>query len=191
MDVGRRRAQILGKIEQLKSELLSLDEPKAEKRRGGRPVRGLLLDALDDLGLPAYSREAQQFLRSVTGEWIEPTRFSSLRMKERDAFDRKAGRTVYMGCAITERGEAVKRLLVRSDWLLEDRVVASTTGRCQYLRMTEKLCTIFLERLSIITDESTFRLLIADHARDLPGVNFRRDRWEPEKWRERLSRDAS
>ena len=194
LDVERRKQELRRLIEEHQRELSALEGGSVPKggrrddssgaRRIARPLRAIVLDALEDLQTPAYTREIMQYVAAVYGERPEPTRFGGLRQKEQDAYLAGRTRTVFICCGVTETGESIKRLLARSDWDLMDRVIAPTTGRTQYLRVTRRLCDLALQRPHLIADFETFKLVVADHARDLPGVNFKRAQWEPEKWRE-------
>ena len=65
------------------------------------------------------------YIEARTGDKIQPTRFGVLARDERNSFNSSRTRPVYLGFALTSvRGEAIKRLLVRSDWELERRIVA-------------------------------------------------------------------
>ena len=124
MDPEQRRQELLTQIELARTELASLGfvtEPHPARRpvnRGGTgsPLRSQVLDALDVLGLPAYSREITNYLFAATGSRVEPSRFGALRAQEMKA------------------------------------------------------------------DRDVISLLAADHARDLPGVKFRRGQFDFAEW---------
>jgi hypothetical protein len=196
-NVEARRQSLLIQRQQIDRELAALEgapessplpEPSRARsdgrKTGGRPVRGIVLDVLDDLAVPTYTRELMHYVRAGYGIGIPADRFGSLRHKEREAYDAARGRTVFIGSALTVRGESIKRLLIRSDWNLADRVVAPTTGRRQFLRITKRLIEIALTRHDAIADWDAFRILVGDHVRDIPGIVFRRDDWKPEAWHE-------
>jgi hypothetical protein len=174
-------------LEQVEPSQPAEPEHKDGRRAGGRPVRGIILDLLDDLGVATYTRELMHFARAAHGLRIPADRFGSIRQKERDAYDASRGRTVFIGCALTHRGESVKRLLIRSDWDLVDRVVAPTTGRHQFLKVTARLVDIAIDRRETIADWDAFRILVGDHVRDVPGLSFQRESWTPEAWRDALA----
>lgn len=153
-----------------------------------RPVRGLVLDALDDIGWPTYSRQIAAYAQARYGRSIPATRFGVLMNDEIEAYvnrqdPRRRPRTVWMCPALTwDRAEPIKRLLTRSEWPLERRVFAPTTGRVQYLTTTIRLCEIAMTAGDTAADPETLRILAADHARDLVGIEFRRGHFPLEEW---------
>ncbi|MGB7587373.1 MAG: hypothetical protein WBM00_01550 [Solirubrobacterales bacterium] len=154
-----------------------------EDRQSKRPVRAKVLDALDDFGWPAYTRQIRIYIDARTGDMIPPPRFGTLAHDEQKAFDSRRPRAVYLGFALTSaRGEPIKRLLVRSDWELKRRIVAPTTGRVQHLVMTIRLCELALELGVPAVYPGRLKQLAADHARDLPGVRVRHGEFDLEGW---------
>src|SRR5262249_28437356 len=137
----------------------------------------------DDLHLPAYTREIAAYCKARYGREIPPTRFGSLASDEMKAFfSASRPRSVWLAFALThDRAEPIKRLWTRSDWALEERLVAPTTGRIQYLKMTARLCELAAEETA--DDPEMMRIIAADHARDLPGVQFKRGTFDLDGWR--------
>jgi hypothetical protein len=148
----------------------------------GRPVRVVILDALDDLGGLAYSRELALYVKARYGRDIPATRFGSLATDEQEAFaSPRSNHAVHLCHALTaDRFEAIKRLWGRSDWPLWKRIVAPTTLRVQHLEMTAQLCALASAEAS---DTEMMKIIAADHARDLPGVSFKRGMFPLEEWR--------
>src|SRR4029077_20543802 len=141
------------------------------------------LDALDDFGWPTYTRQLGPYIEARTGDKIVPTRFGVLARDEQNSFNSSRARPVYLGFALTSvRGEAIKRLLVRSDWELERRIVAPTTGRVQHLIMTIRFCELARDLEGMAAYPERLKFLAADHARDLPGVSVRHGKFELEEW---------
>ena len=160
-------------------------EPSSPARSRPRPLRLMVLDGLDDLGWMTFSRQMMLYLRARYGRDVSPTRFSSLAKDEIAAFTSKRPRSVYLCHGLVhDRGEAIKRLWGRSDWPLEQRVVAPTTGRIQHLKLTERLCEIARTAGDTAADSEMLRFLAADHAKDLPGVKARRGVFELERWQD-------
>jgi hypothetical protein len=161
----------------------SISDPHDSRVRR-RPVRALVLDALEDLRWPAYTREIAHYCQARYGRELSPTRFGTLASDEiRSYVKGKRPQTVWLCFGLTStRGEAIRRLWARSDWPLEQRIVAPTTGRIQHLRMTLRLCEIALEASATAADPEMLRIIAADHARDLPGVTFRRGEFRLEEW---------
>jgi hypothetical protein len=206
--------QLLRRREQLQMELLEVETrlgethevalPASAKPRP-RPLRLMVLDALDDLGWPTYSRELMLYLKARYGRNVTATRFGTLGSDEIKAFSnrtsaeesaaptdgvRRAGpRPVWLCFGLThDRGEAIKRLWARSDWPLERRVVAPTSGRIQHLKLTRRLAELALETGDGAADTVAMKIIAADHARDLPGVKFRRGDFPLEAWRDTAAR---
>jgi hypothetical protein len=152
-----------------------------------RSHRELVLDALADLGCVAYTRELVQYCAAAYGWEIAPTRFSALVNDESKSFHRKRplARPVWLCVAVTSnRHLPIKRLLGRSDWPLKDRIIAPTTGRIQHLKITRRLCEVAMKADQQTTaNPEMLRIIAADHARDLPGVRFRRGQFDLEVWR--------
>jgi hypothetical protein len=158
-----------------------------------------VLDALDDIEWPAYSRELMHYVRARYGRHVNPTRFGTLASDESAAYDKRqrkavtSGRSgarpepraVWLCFALTyDRGEAIKRLWARSDWPLDRRIVAPTTGRVQHLKLTKRLCELALEAGDAAADPMAMKIIAADHARDVPGVDFRRGDFPLGAWRD-------
>lgn len=153
----------------------------------GRPLRAVILDALDDIGWVTYSRELSQFCAAWSGRSIPPERFGSLANDEVKSFQRAlAGsrvRPVWLCFALThDRHQPIKRLWGRSDWPLEMRIIAPTSGRIQHLRLTARLCEL-AERDEAAINRDMMCIIAADHARDLPGVRVQRGSFELDVWR--------
>jgi hypothetical protein len=200
-ELKQLRMQLEQTLEEVKTQLDRLrsaesgngtSRPKAASQASsrqpkGRPVRAVVLDALDDLGWPAYSRELALYCEARYGRSIAPTRFGSLLADETQAFRGADGRSrpVWLCVALTsDRHQPIKRLLARSDWRLEHRIHGPTTGRIQHLRMTTRLCDLALRADEIAVEPDMMRIIAADHARDLPGVTVRRGEFDLERWRD-------
>jgi hypothetical protein len=161
--------------------------------RGGRarPVRMVVLDALEDLEWMALSREIAIYVKARYGREVAATRFSGLAKDEQDAFRSSRARSVYLCHGLVyDTGEPIKRLWGRSDWPLAWRVVAPTTGRVQHLKLTARLCELALTATATAADPELLRFLAADHARDVPGIKVRRGEFALEQWR-RIALEAA
>lgn len=181
-ELDRRRKQLLADLGRTEEE----SEEAARAPRGRSvPVRDVVLNALEDLGCIAFSRELMLYLQARYGREVPAARFGSLAKDEQAAFESRRPRPVYLAHGLTsERFEAIKRLWGRSDWPLWMRIVAPTTGRVQHLQMTAALCNVALTAEGI-ADEAMLKILAADHARDLPTNNkFKRGEFPLERWRD-------
>jgi hypothetical protein len=149
-----------------------------------RPVRAMVLDVLEDTGMPTYSREIAQLFTALYGRSVSSSRFGALSADEAGIHISDRPRSVYLGHALTaERFEPIKRLWIRSDWPLTERVMASTTSRTRHLRMTMKLCDLAEKYADHAADPAMLKILAADHAADLPGIKVRRGEFPLREWR--------
>jgi hypothetical protein len=149
-----------------------------------RSVRDVVLGSLDELCWPTYARELTQYCKARFGRDIPPSRFGPLAKDEINAF-RSSKRPVWLCFALTsDRHQAIKRLLCRSDWPLDWRMFGPSSGRVQYLKITARLCELATKFESSASDPEMLRILAADHARDLPGVRLVRGRFELDNWRD-------
>jgi hypothetical protein len=150
-----------------------------------RPVRELVLDSLDELGWPAYTRELTQYCGARFGREIPATRYGPLMKDEMQAFRPGTNRRpVWLCFALTsDRHQAIKRLLCRSNWPLHRRIIAPSSGLVQYLNLTARLCELAMKFESSAADPQMLRIIAADHARDLPGVRLIRGKFDLEGWR--------
>jgi hypothetical protein len=166
-------------------DVFGLVMSSAPKLRG-RPVRDLMLDSLEDLASPAYSRELALYCEARYGRKVPAERFGTLASDEIAAYRKAPGRRpVYLCFALTaDRHEPIKRLLARSDWPLECRVVAPTTGRVQHLKITAALCELALGAEEAAADPEMMRIIAADHARDLPVIKVQRGKFDLGLWRD-------
>lgn len=147
------------------------------------PVRDMVLNAIEDLGCLAFSREVMLYAQARYGRQVPAARFGTLSKDEQAAYDSKRPRAVFLAHGLTsERFEPIKRLWARSDWPLWMRIVAPTTGRVQHLQMTVALCRIAISIGESAADPEMLKILAADHARDVPGVAFKRGQFPLEDW---------
>lgn len=153
-------------------------------RSDRRPVRAVVLDVLEDTGIPTYSREISQLVTAMYGRNVSSTRFGALSADEQRMHVSSRPRSVYLGHALTaERFEPIKRLWIRSDWPLIERVLAPTTSRTRHLRMIVQLCDLAEAYAERAADPVMLKILAADHAADLPGVQVRKGKFPLTEWR--------
>jgi hypothetical protein len=182
-ELDRRRSELMAQLAESDVNASEAGTPRA--RTHSVAVRDLLLNALEDLGCLAFSRELMLYLQARYGREILPARFGTLSKDEQAAFDSHRPRPVFLAHGLTShRFEAIKRLWGRSDWALWRRIVAPSTGRIQHLQMTAALCKIALSVGEKAASPQMLQILAADHARDLPDVGFRRGQFLLEKWRD-------
>jgi len=151
--------------------------------RSRRPIRELVLEALQDLSFMTYSRLIALYIKARYGRELPPTRFGTLSVDEQKAFHQGRPRQIWLCHGLTyDRGLAVKRLWAESTWNLSNRILAPTTGRVQHLKMAARLAELARAPDRVFADSDMLRMLAADHARDLPGVIVRRGKFELDLW---------
>jgi hypothetical protein len=144
----------------------------------------MLLDCLSDVGLMTYSQQLAIYAKGRYGREIPSTRFGSLSRDEENAARNNRTREVWLCHGLTfDRGEPIRRLWARSDWPLHERVVAPTTGRVLYLRMTARLAELAMRYQAVAADAEMLKYLAADNARDL-GLPFKRGDFPLDAWQE-------
>jgi hypothetical protein len=182
----KKRDALAAQLEAVTNALRNHKIEKSEFAKPTRlPVRVALLDALDELGSMAYSRQLLLYIKARWGREISPARFGTASKDEERAFDSRRSHPVYLAHGLTsQRFEPIKRLWARSDWPIDKRIVAPTSGRVLYLHMTARMCEVALKSDELAVDPEMMRILAADHARDLPGIRFRRGSFELEVWRD-------
>ena len=194
----RRREKLIRELAELDEAATATAKPLLSdvatgerSRTAVRPVRDIILDALQDIGFPCYSQQLGVYVRARFGREVTPTRFGSLSVDEEKAFGRGTARPVWLCHALTsDRAEPIKRLWARSDWPLETRLVTPRFGRIQYLRAAAKFSELAMQSASDAADADLMRYLAADHARDL-GVQVRHGSFELETWRDMALRQLA
>jgi hypothetical protein len=189
-----RRAKLLRELAELEatdvptisaSSTMEEDpQPATSSRRGGRSMRDLVLDALDEIGFCCYAQQLMLYIKARFGRELNPTRFGTLSVDEERAYARGTSRQVWLAHGLTfDRAEPVKRLWARSDWPLERRLVTPAFGRVQYLRVAAKFSELAMQADVLAADPNLMRYLAADHARDLGGI-VKHGEFKLEEWRE-------
>jgi len=155
-----------------------------------RPLRIQILDVLGDLGVLSYGREITACTYARYDVVIQPTRFGSLTNDEIAAYTRRDAprsrkRTLWLCSALRHDDAApIRRLLARSDWPLEKRIWAPTTGRVQHLRIVARLCELAIDDAVLLANPDVLYGLVQTYARDLP-IKTIPDQYAFEEWRER------
>lgn len=186
-DVNAKLSRLKKSADEVEPSANGVGRSTVAAGRRGRPVRAVLLDSLEDLGWPAYTRELALYCEARYGRKIPPTRFGTLAADEVEAYRKSDGksRPVWLCFALThDRHEPIKRLLARSDWPVDRRIHGPTTGRIQHLWITNRLCELALRVDDYAADAEMLRIIAADHARDLPGVTVRRGEFDLPLWRQ-------
>jgi len=157
-----------------------------------RPLRDVMVDALEDLGCLVHSRDLALYCKARYGRPITAERFGSLSRDEMDTYRKgTTNRPVWLCFGLTyNRHEAIRRLWGRSDWPIEERVVAPTTGRILQLTLTKRLCEIALEADAYAEGAESAEMLhtlAASHAGDLPDVKVRYGEFDLVGWRDKAA----
>lgn len=183
-----RQADIEGKFNKFNAEMrrltadirysqiersASVSPPRARAREVGKTVRELVLDAVDEIGVPSSPTTISEFSRIMTGAGIDTTRFASLRRDEERAARRDAAaRPAWVAPAISSsRLTAMPRMFTSSAWPLERRIVGPRSARVDHLRAT----LAFLDRYERLqsagaTQADPMELLAIRFARGVPGA---------------------
>jgi hypothetical protein len=161
---------------------------QSEWRHKGMSDAAVLIEALSELNCPAYTSELSHYLRARYGKSsraLTPTRIERV-VGNNILVHREGGMPSInpsLCTALTsEYGEAIMRLISRTDWPLARRVVAATTGRARHLLMTARLCDLALNKKGYFADHPTLLRLTATHARGLPDTVVRYERYDLEEW---------
>lgn len=185
-ELRRLKAQ-LAQVEAELSETPSASARVAARHHGrgsGRSVRDLVLDCLQDIGLLTYSQQLAIYSKARYGREIPSVRFGTLSRDEERAIRSSRPREAWLCHGLTfDRGEPIRRLWARSNWPLHERIVAPTTSRVLYLRMTKRLAELAMRDEDVAADSEMLKYLAADNARDL-GLQFRRGEFPLESWRD-------
>lgn len=160
----------------------------SENATGNIPLGGALLAALAELTCPAYTEELALYLRARHGVMyrkLTPIRIE--RMVERNLGRLEAGGMALAEPALctvltAEHGEPVMKLVARTDWPLERRVAAATTGRRRHLLLTARLCELAISKKSHFADHHALLRLAAACARGLPDTVVQYMKYDLEEW---------
>lgn len=106
------------------------------KGQGGRPLREVVLDVVDTLGVPSTPRIVSDFGRARYGANIPSARIASLRRDEHNSFKADPlSRPAFLAPALlADSLTAVPRLVTSSAWPLERRIIGSRSLRVNHLR---------------------------------------------------------
>jgi hypothetical protein len=107
-----------------------------------------------------------------SGRAVAANQFGTIAVQERRAFDRggSAARPVWLCSGIAAADfRPIKRIWARSDWPLEQRIIAPTTSRVQHLQLTKALCELARRADEVARDPEALRALALAHAVELPG----------------------
>lgn len=106
-------------------------------RAGQRPIREVVLDITDELGVAVSPRIVSDYAAATIGMNIPATRFGSLRRDEERAYRRDPhARPAWVVPAISVAGlTAIPRLIASSAWEPERRLIGARTLRINHLKL--------------------------------------------------------
>jgi hypothetical protein len=138
---------------------------------GQRPIRELVLDTLDEVGVPAAPRLISDVALAVHGWTLPPERFASLRRDEERAYDKApTSRPAWVVPAINALGlTAIARIVAHSAWEPERRIIGSRTLRTNHLGTLVSLLRI-VKAGAGRPPSPQLTALIARHAESVPGA---------------------
>jgi len=173
-------ARLAAQQQRIAQELRMADFERPERygaynaRSGQRPIREILLDILDEVGVPSSPGTLSECAAVLAGVSIPSGRFASLRRDEQNAFGRDPlSRPTWIVPALNYQGfRAIPRLVASSVWEPERRLIGPRTLRVNHLKTVLSL----LKRLETLSQTGTTpqsdRLvdLTERYARSIPGA---------------------
>jgi hypothetical protein len=173
-------ARLNAKQQRIMQELKLRDLERPERygaynaRSGQRPIREVLLDILDELGVPSSPGTLSECAAVWPGMSIPAGRFASLRRDEHSAYRRDPmARPTWLVPALNAQGfRAIPRLVASSAWEPEKRLIGPRTLRVNHLKTVLAL----LRRLTALNQtgasNNSDRLLelLQRYARSVPGA---------------------
>jgi hypothetical protein len=181
-----RQGQIQKELSRLSAEMQRLTEElryaeieerpagaRARSRAPGKTMRELVLDIVDEVGVPLAPATISEFSQITTGVDLPVSRFASLRRDEERAARRDLhSRPAWVAPALsTSRLTAIPRLLTSSAWETGRRLIGARSLRVCHLRTT----LAFLHRLERFREVNApqtpaVESLMLRYARGVPGA---------------------
>lgn len=152
------------------------------------PFSDASLEALTELSCPVYTEELALYLRARHGNVyrrLTPIRIE--RTVESNLNKYRAGGIPLPGPSLctgltAEYGEPIMKLMARTDWSVERRVMAATTGRVRHLVLTARLCELAISKKRSFVDYHVLHDLAATRARGLPDTVVRYKKYDLKAW---------
>ena len=188
-DLDRLRAEEA----ELERRLHEVREQRANLERGnrprsadgGRPLREIVLDVLDEAKAPLNSLLIANMLRPLQDRAIPSTRFGTLSNDEAKSFNSSRAKPVYLcHCLTHDQGQAVKRFWARSDWPLTVRIMGPISGRLLFLEgaaWTIRMARAVDRKEQTAANPDKLNYLAADQARDA-GLHVQRGVFAYDDW---------
>jgi hypothetical protein len=154
-------------------------------RSGQRPMREVVLDILDEIGVPCSPGTLSECSAVWAGIWLPAGRFASVRRDEQTAFARDAhSRPAWLVPALNAVGfRAIPRSVASSVWEPERRLIGPRTLRVNHLKTVLAL----LRRLSALRQsgsspsEERLAELLQRYARSVPGAVASGEEMNPDR----------
>lgn len=145
--------------------------------------RVMVLEVLQEVAVALYWRELAPLVRLSSSQYPTAADFAALMRGERDMGAASAHPPIWLCYALlSEDHQPVRTLLARSDWPLEQRIWAPTSGYVRQLRLTVRSCELALLTDRDASEQPILRSMAAAGARDLPGVRARHGQYDLEGW---------
>jgi hypothetical protein len=188
--VTRLTAQYQRLVQELK--VADLEKPErygsANSRSGQRPIRELVLDILDEIGVPSSPGTLSECAAVWAGITLPAGRFASLRRDEQIAFGRDAhARPAWVVPALNAFGfRAIPRSVASSVWEPERRLIGPRTLRVNHLKTVLALLRRFEGMRESGSSPNGERLLelLQRYARSVPGAIANGEDINPERVRD-------
>lgn len=173
-------ARLSSRQQRIAQELKLCDLEKPERygsynaRSGQRPIREVVLDILDEVGVPVSPGTLSECGAVWSAMSIPAGRFASIRRDEHNAYRRDSlTRPVWLVPALNAFGfRAIPRLVASSDWEPERRLIGPRTLRVNHLKTVLALLRRQAALSQTGVSESSKRLseLLLRYARSVPGA---------------------
>lgn len=134
--LDRARAEQTRLVTELRVAQLAAPEAYGGALRNQRPLREIVLDTLNDLGVPSAPKLVSEYAGIVYGLVLPIPRFASIRRDEERSYrKRPSSRPAWVVPAINVVGlTAIPRIIANSAWETERRLIGSRTLRTNHLR---------------------------------------------------------
>ncbi len=178
-EIQKDLSRLFAEMQRLSEEqrYIELEErssgPRPKSRAPGKTMRELVLDIVDEIGVPLAPSTISEFSQITTGVDVPVSRFASLRRDEERAARRDVhARPAWVAPAIsTSRLTALPRLLTSSAWPVEQRLIGSRSLRVCHLRTTLAFIHRFERfREAKAPQTSAVESLMLRYARGVPGA---------------------
>src|SRR5258708_724850 len=114
-ELRQEELELERRLAEIRRQLSDVPPPPVARSAERRPLRDLVLDALNDAHAPLNSLLIASVFRPLYKREVPATRFGTLSADEQRSFDSSRPRPVYLcHCLTHDRGQAMKRFWARS-----------------------------------------------------------------------------